>query len=88
MVEKLPTRSIWHKKKPSLSCKKEIIVPELPEVETVRRGLAELLLAKTVQRATVFNSPKSFPNSPKDVEQFFVRHASCSGTTAGEGVVD
>lgn len=70
MVEKLPTRSVWHKKKPSLSCKKEIIVPELPEVETVRRGLAELLLGKTIQRAKVFNSPKSFPNSPKDVEQF------------------
>ena len=45
-------------------------MPELPEVETVRRGLAELLPGRAVTQATVFNSPKSFPNAPADVEQF------------------
>ena len=45
-------------------------MPELPEVETVRRGLAELLPGRVVARATVFDSPKSFPNAPVDVEQF------------------
>ena len=45
-------------------------MPELPEVETVRRGLAELLAGRTVKRATVFDSPKSFPNAPGQVEQF------------------
>ena len=45
-------------------------MPELPEVETVRRGLAELLLGRVVARAAVFDSPKSFPNAPADVEQF------------------
>ena len=45
-------------------------MPELPEVETVRRGLAELLPGRVVARATVFDSPKSFPNAPADVEQF------------------
>ena len=45
-------------------------MPELPEVETVRRGLAELLPGRVVARAMVFNSPKSFPNAPADVEQF------------------
>ncbi len=45
-------------------------MPELPEVETVRRGLAELLPGRVVARVTVFNSPKSFPNAPADVEQF------------------
>ena len=45
-------------------------MPELPEVETVRRGLAELLPGKVVKKATVFDSPKSFPNVPADVEQF------------------
>lgn len=45
-------------------------MPELPEVETVRRGLAELLPGRAVARATVFDSPKSFPNAPADVEQF------------------
>ena len=45
-------------------------MPELPEVETVRRGLAELLPGRVVTQATVFNSPKSFPNTHTDVEQF------------------
>ena len=45
-------------------------MPELPEVETVRRGLAELLPGRVVVRVAVFDSPKSFPNAPADVEQF------------------
>ncbi len=45
-------------------------MPELPEVETVRRGLAELLPSKTVKKVSVFNSPKSFPNSPEEVDEF------------------
>ncbi len=45
-------------------------MPELPEVETVRRGLAELLPGRVVARVAVFDSPKSFPNAPADVEQF------------------
>ena len=45
-------------------------MPELPEVETVRCGLAELLPGRVVARVMVFDSPKSFPNAPSDVEQF------------------
>ena len=45
-------------------------MPELPEVETVRRGLAELLPGRVVARTVVFDSPKSFPNAPADVEHF------------------
>ncbi|OYX40998.1 DNA-formamidopyrimidine glycosylase [Candidatus Saccharibacteria bacterium 32-49-12] len=45
-------------------------MPELPEVETVRRGLAELLPRRTAKDVQVFDSPKSFPNAPRDVEQF------------------
>ena len=45
-------------------------MPELPEVETVRRGLAALLPGRVVARVTVFDSPKSFPNARADVEQF------------------
>ena len=45
-------------------------MPELPEVETVRRGLAELLPGRVVARVVVFDSPKSFPNAPAAVEQF------------------
>lgn len=44
-------------------------MPELPEVETVRRGLDRLLPGHTVA-SVKFDSPKSFPNSPADVNQF------------------
>jgi formamidopyrimidine-DNA glycosylase len=46
-------------------------MPELPEVETVRIGLAELLHGRTV-KSVDFDWPKSFPNSKADVEQFLV----------------
>lgn len=45
-------------------------MPELPEVETVRRGLAELLPGRQVTGVAVFDSPKSFPNAPAQVEHF------------------
>lgn len=46
-------------------------MPELPEVETVRRGLSELIIGKVVAGAT-HDTPKSFPNSDGDVKQFLV----------------
>lgn len=46
-------------------------MPELPEVETVRLGLAKLLPGKTVQ-AVDFDWPKGFPNAPADVRQFLI----------------
>lgn len=45
-------------------------MPELPEVETVRRGLHELIRGRTVKSVTVHDSPKSFPNDPALVEEF------------------
>lgn len=45
-------------------------MPELPEVETVRRGLAELMVGRRVRSVVVFDSPKSFPNAPDQVERF------------------
>ncbi len=47
-------------------------MPELPEVETVRRGLAELIPGKTVTAAYHIDSPKSFPNAAADVRQFLL----------------
>lgn len=44
-------------------------MPELPEVETVRRGLQRLIVGKKVVHAT-HDTPKSFPNSEHDVRQF------------------
>jgi formamidopyrimidine-DNA glycosylase len=46
-------------------------MPELPEVETIRAGLARLLPGLRVVRAD-FDWPKSFPNAPADVRQFLV----------------
>src|SRR5690606_17615715 len=46
-------------------------MPELPEVETVRRGLHELIVGKQVAEVT-FDSPKSFPNAEEDSEAFLV----------------
>lgn len=47
-------------------------MPELPEVETIRLGLSRLILGKTFRRAQNYESPKSFPNTSADVEQFLV----------------
>jgi formamidopyrimidine-DNA glycosylase len=46
-------------------------MPELPEVETVRRGLAGLLPGREVETVE-HDTPKSFPNTPEDVEHFLV----------------
>lgn len=46
-------------------------MPELPEVETVRRGLHTLLLGKVVQSQT-HDTPKGFPNTTSDVRQFLI----------------
>ncbi len=46
-------------------------MPELPEVETVRIGLAKLLVGHIVLRV-VSDTPKSFPNEPQAVEKLVV----------------
>lgn len=46
-------------------------MPELPEVETVKRGLQELLVGHVIKDVT-FDWPKSFPNAADDVQQFLI----------------
>jgi formamidopyrimidine-DNA glycosylase len=46
-------------------------MPELPEVETVRVGLARLLPGRVIANVD-FDWPKSFPNAPADVEKFVI----------------
>src|SRR3989344_658573 len=46
-------------------------MPELPEVETIKRGLGKLLPGKTIANVT-FDNPQSFPNAPGDVRQFLI----------------
>jgi len=46
-------------------------MPELPEVETVRRGLSGLIVGRKV-RAVEHDTPKSFPNATADVKDFLI----------------
>lgn len=46
-------------------------MPELPEVETIRRGLNRLIIGKKIVQVDNDN-PKSFPNSSTEVDQFLL----------------
>jgi formamidopyrimidine-DNA glycosylase len=46
-------------------------MPELPEVETVRRGLNKLIVGRTFT-SVEHDTPKSFPNAPADVRKFLI----------------
>jgi formamidopyrimidine-DNA glycosylase len=46
-------------------------MPELPEVETVRRGLHALIIGKKIARET-HDTPKGFPNTLADVTSFMI----------------
>ncbi|HET9721946.1 MAG TPA: bifunctional DNA-formamidopyrimidine glycosylase/DNA-(apurinic or apyrimidinic site) lyase [Candidatus Saccharimonadales bacterium] len=47
-------------------------MPELPEVETIKIGLAKLLPGKTIKDVW-YDWDKSFPNAPADVARFLVK---------------
>lgn len=46
-------------------------MPELPEVETVRRGLHELIIGRVV-KGIDHDTSKSFPNATADVREFLI----------------
>lgn len=46
-------------------------MPELPEVETVKRGLQKLLPSRVV-KSIEFDWPKGFPNAESDVNEFLI----------------
>ncbi len=46
-------------------------MPELPEVETVKRGLNKLIIGRKIM-AVNSDNPKSFPNALSDVKQFLI----------------
>lgn len=52
-------------------------MPELPEVETVRRGLQSLIVGLKIKDVS-HDTPKSFPNAAADVGEFLIR-ASITG---------
>ncbi len=47
-------------------------MPELPEVETVKRGLYKLIIGKKIQAVSSDNA-HSFPNSKTDVDLFLIK---------------
>lgn len=46
-------------------------MPELPEVETVKRGLSQFVVGKTISAVT-HDWAKSFPNAKSDVDAFLI----------------
>ncbi|MGH7234081.1 MAG: bifunctional DNA-formamidopyrimidine glycosylase/DNA-(apurinic or apyrimidinic site) lyase [Candidatus Saccharimonadales bacterium] len=46
-------------------------MPELPEVETIKRGLSKLIINKQVAKVD-FDTAKSFPNASADVNRFLI----------------
>lgn len=46
-------------------------MPELPEVETIKRGLSKLIIGKVIASVRADN-PKSFPNPEHDVHNFLI----------------
>ena len=46
-------------------------MPELPEVETVKRGLHKLILRRKI-KSVEYNWDKSFPNTKRDVDEFLI----------------
>jgi formamidopyrimidine-DNA glycosylase len=46
-------------------------MPELPEVETVKRGLNRLLPRRVIAKVE-YDWPKSFPNAQNDVDEFMI----------------
>jgi formamidopyrimidine-DNA glycosylase len=50
---------------------KKAVMPELPEVETVRRGLQELITGRTVAEVSSL-APKSLQAAPDDLERFLI----------------
>lgn len=48
-------------------------MPELPEVETLCRGLNKLVVGRKISHVT-FDNAKSFPNSNNDIDNFVIGH--------------
>ncbi len=61
-------------------------MPELPEVETIVRGLNKFLLGKKILSVDS-NNPKSFPNSQTDVDKFLIDSTILSITRRGKVII-
>lgn len=58
---------------PSAACRETLVatlraVPELPEVETIRTGLAPVLTGRRIEEARIFDARLTRPDPPEEVE--------------------
>ncbi len=61
-------------------------MPELPEVETIKRGLERLIIHKTI-KSVDYDTPKSFPNSEADVNSFLLGSSVVSLKRRGKALI-
>lgn len=52
-------------------------MPELPEVETIKRGLETLIIGKQIAKVD-YDWPKGFPNAEADVHEFLIGAKICA----------
>jgi formamidopyrimidine-DNA glycosylase len=61
-------------------------MPELPEVETVRLGLARLLPQRRI-RTVDFDTPRSFPNDADAVRKYLIGATVCAVNRRGKALI-
>lgn len=62
-------------------------MPELPEVETIKRGLVELIIGKKIKTIAVLNSPKSLRASKNDLDAFVINHKISNINRRGKALI-
>lgn len=62
-------------------------MPELPEVETIKRGLVELIIGKKIKTITVLDSPKSLRASKNDLDAFVINHKISNINRRGKALI-
>ena len=62
-------------------------MPELPEVETIKRGLVELIIGKKIKTISVLNSPKSLRASKNDLDVFVINHKISNINRRGKALI-
>ena len=62
-------------------------MPELPEVETIKRGLVELIIGKKIKTISVLDSPKSLRASKNDLDAFVINHKIFNINRRGKALI-
>lgn len=62
-------------------------MPELPEVETIKKGLVELIIGKKIKTIAVLDSPKSLRASKNDLDAFVINHKIFNINRRGKALI-